>query len=107
MAFVHVQGQPVYDENQIIASAKSQLTTLTQQGGELHEYFTKNNVLGEFVFDMTIQGKGDVITVFIVSSNGERIRENNLFKDKLYALKFSDIRIPKKQRVTHLKNLGR
>jgi hypothetical protein len=87
------------EQIQIVSAAKNQLDDMTLEGGELYRFFRKNNISGQFTFDITIQGKGDVITVFLVSSTSEVIRDNNLFKDKLHALKFSDIRIPKHERV--------
>ncbi len=87
------------DEASVIAAARAQLDEMSSPEGELTKFFTKNNITGEFVFDMTLQGKGDVVTVFMVSRNAGKARENTIFKDKMHSLKFRDIKIAKKQRV--------
>jgi len=87
------------DDASVIAKARAQLDEMAGAEGELSKFFKKNNITGEFVFDMTLQGRGDVVTVFIVSRNAERARENTIFKDKVHSLKFRDIKIAKKQRV--------
>ena len=87
------------DDASVITAARAQLDEMSSPEGELTKFFKKNNITGEFVFDLTLQGKGDVVTVFMVSRNAEKARENTIFKDKIHSLKFRDIKIAKKQRV--------
>jgi hypothetical protein len=93
------QTSKSFNETEVIEKSKQQLDALVAPDGELNRYFRKKNVTGNFVFDITLQGKGDVITVFMVSAHPEGVQPNNIFKDKLYTLKLTDVKIPKKARV--------
>jgi hypothetical protein len=88
-----------FDKVVITQEAKSQLTQMTAEAGELNAFASEKDIKGEFVFDMTLQGKGDVLTVFMVSSSSDDIALKNLLKDKLHALRFENIKIPKKEKV--------
>jgi len=88
-----------FDKIAITQEAKSQLTQMASESGELNTFASEKEIKGEFVFDMTLQGKGDVLTVFMVSSSSDDIALKNLLKDKLHALRFANIKIPKKEKV--------
>ena len=94
----HCQSKNAFDKVAITEEAKSQLTKMASEG-ELSVFNAKNGIKGEFVIDITIEGKGDVLTVFMVSANTDNIPDKNLLKDKLHALQFENIRIPKKERI--------
>lgn len=89
---------PVLDA--VTQSLKSQLDAMaTEEKGILRVFCSRNNISGLFVFDITIQGKGDVLTVFMVSQNPEDISQKNLLKDKLHTLRFDNIKLAKNERV--------
>jgi hypothetical protein len=54
--------------------------------------------MGKFVVDLTIQGKGKVVTVFMVSSNAS-IEHQIALKNNLIELQFRNIKLPKNKRV--------
>ena len=87
------------EQEQIAADVRAQLDAMAGDNGILRQFCTKNEITGTFVFDMTIQGKGDVLTVFMVARDGENVAQKNLLKDKLHTLRFENIRLPKNQRV--------
>ena len=87
------------EKEEVVHEAKSQLVGLSSEGGELRDYCVENNIKGEFVFDLTLQGKGKVLTVFTVSSNAEDVTHQNLLKTKLAEIEFSNIKIPKNERI--------
>jgi hypothetical protein len=93
------QAKNDFDKIAITQEAKSQLTQMSSESGELNTFASEKEIKGEFVFDMTLQGKGDVLTVFMVSSSSDDIALKNLLKDKLHALRFANIKIPKKEKV--------
>lgn len=72
---------------------------MTSDAGELREFCVKNDIKGEFVIDLTLQGKGKVLTVFMVSSGTDEIKSQNLLKSKLSETQFENIKIPKNERV--------
>ena len=84
---------------QVIDEVRSQLDAMSSENGSLHMFCAENNIVGKFVFDLTIEGKGNVLTVFLVSSDTSEIASRNLLKDKLYTLRFENVKIPKKQRI--------
>ena len=95
----YCQAKNVFDKSAITQEAKTQLAQMASAGGELTVFSEKHDIKGEFIFDITIEGKGDVLTVFMVSSNSDNIPGKNLIKNKLHALQFENIRIPKKERI--------
>ncbi|HEY5823606.1 MAG TPA: hypothetical protein VIT44_04530 [Cyclobacteriaceae bacterium] len=93
------QAKNDFDKVAITQEAKSQLSQMAAGTGELNTFASEKEIKGEFVFDMTLQSKGDVLTVFMVSSSAEDISRKNLLKDKLHTLRFENIKIPKKEKV--------
>lgn len=86
------------DNKPVIDEAKKQLEAMTSTTGELGEFSIKSRIKGKFVVDITLTGKGKVLTVFMVSSNVE-VKDQNALKGKLSELQFSNIKIPKNERV--------
>ena len=93
------QSSSSFDKQPIIAEAQRQLTVMATSTGELGEACLKNGVAGTFVVDITIQGKGIVLTVFMVSSDVEDISDQNFLKNRITQVEFPNIKIPKKERV--------
>ncbi len=86
------------DNQPVIEEAKAQLVSMSTATGELGEFCKKFGIKGHFIIDITLQGKGKVVTVFMVSSNVE-VKDQNSLKNKLSGLQFSNIKIPKNKRV--------
>lgn len=95
----HAQSKPAVEKDAVIKEAQSQLGTMASEGGMLFEYCTKNNIKGEFVMDFTVQGKGKLLTVYMVTSSVEDVKYQNMLKSKLMEIQFSDIKLPKNERV--------
>jgi hypothetical protein len=87
------------EKNAVIQEVQNQLTALCAENGELTEFCTKNGVKGEFVMDLTVQGKGKLLTIYMVSSSVENVSYQNMLKNKLMELQFSNIKLPKNERV--------
>lgn len=81
-----------------VEEAKLQLAGMCELNGDLWNLCSKKAVRGEFVVDLTIQGKGKVVTVFMVSSTAEKEAQITL-KNKLIELQFPNIKLPKNKRV--------
>lgn len=89
-----------FSKEEVIEEIKAQLATMaTKPLMELIEFCKKNTIQGDFVVDLTIEGKGKVLTVFMVSGGEDSIPKKNLLKNKLAGLQFDNIKIPKKERV--------
>ncbi len=98
-SIVHGQSKVPFNKAEATQEAVTQLTQMASGAGELATFSTKNEIKGEYVVDITIEGKGDVLTVFMVSSSTDDIPRKNLLKDKLHSLRFENIKIPKKERI--------
>jgi hypothetical protein len=97
----NIIGEPKsnYNKEPIIKEIKAQLAAMaTKQLSELVAYCAKHNIVGEFEVDITVVGKGKVITVFMVSG-GDDVAKKNLLRTKLSTLEFENIKISKKERV--------
>ena len=92
-------GQDKTEKQAVIQEAQEQLTTMASSTGELGEACLKKGLTGKFVVDITLEGKGKVLTVFMVSSDVEEVKDQNFLKSKITELKFDHIKIAKKQRV--------
>jgi len=88
-----------FNKETVISEARGQLLTMSEAEGELAKFCLRNEIKGAFEIDLTIQGKGEVLTVFMVTRNPDIIAKQNLLKDKLYSLRFSNVKIPKKEKV--------
>jgi hypothetical protein len=93
------QKDIAFDKEQTISEAKKQLEAMSSEGGDLYNFCQEKNLTGEFVVDITIQLKGKVLTVYMVSSSVEEIKHQNLLKSKLTEIQFENIKIPKNERV--------
>jgi len=81
-----------------VEEAKIQLAGMCEVNGDLWNLCSKKAIRGEFVVDLTIQGKGKIVTVFLVSSTAEKEARIAL-KNKLIELQFPNIKLPKNKRV--------
>jgi len=81
------------EKESIIAQATKELDA-SIQSGELKEFVTENNIKGEYIFDITIHEKGKVLTVFVVSSDGDDMSKQNLLKTKVREFQFN-FKMPK------------
>ncbi len=85
---------------QVVDEIKAQIALMaTKPLIALKEFCLKNHIAGEFLVDLTIEGKGKVVTVLMVSTPEITIQKKNMLKDKLGELQFDNIKIPKKQRI--------
>ena len=94
------QSKSTFNKQPVIDEIKAQLATMsTKMLQELLEFCKKKEIQGEFVADITVEGKGKILTVFMVSGGEDDIPKKNLLKGKLAELSFENIKIPKKERV--------
>lgn len=95
-----VVGSPDPSEVAIVEEIKAQLATMASKPlMELIEFCKKKEIVGDFVVDLTVEGKGKIVTVFMVSTPEIEMPKKNALKDKLTQLSFDNIKIPKKERV--------
>ncbi|CAN5205720.1 hypothetical protein BH09BAC3_BH09BAC3_03500 [soil metagenome] len=93
------QSTAEVNKEAIITDARKQLVAMSAPEGELYKFVTKNNIKGEFIVDLTLVGKGKIVTVFMASSTAETIQTQNQLKSKLMEIEFSNIKIEKKERI--------
>jgi hypothetical protein len=94
------RGQSFADaeREKIVVEARKQLVIMSSPGGALFKVCAKNNVSGDFVVDLTIGGKGKILTVFMASSIPESISNQNFLKSVLSDLQFN-VNVPKTERI--------
>lgn len=94
--FVNAQNKVLLQSQQeIVAAATAELTqAMTAPNGELYKFGQKSNISGEYELQLTLRGKGDVVSVFVVSKNNGNIPSQNMLKDEIFRLKFN-FKMPK------------
>jgi hypothetical protein len=65
----------------------------------LFKTIQKNNITGIYVLNITIQKKGEVITVFAESDEKTHIPSQNMLKDIMLKYKFEDIKLASNQKL--------
>lgn len=81
--------------DKLVSQAISQLNSaMLPPKGELYIFATENKISGSFTFDLTIRKKGEMATVYVVSSENASILMQNQLKDYLKAFRF-DLTVPK------------
>jgi hypothetical protein len=85
----------VSGRDNLVSQAVSQLNTaMLPPDGELYTFASENKITGSFTFDLTFRKKGEMATVFVVSSENASIHMQNQLKDHLKAFRF-DLTVPK------------
>jgi hypothetical protein len=82
-------------EEPFVKQAISELAAaMSPPKGNLYLFGIEKKISGSFTFDLTIRGKGEMATVFVVSTEGGTIKMQNMLKDRLKAFRFS-FKMPK------------
>lgn len=89
----HAQRQLISDYEEVVKRANAEIDA-SMQTGFLHEMEIKYGIKGEYVIDITVYEKGKVLSVFVVSSDAEDIKQQNLVKDIVKQLEFN-FKLPK------------
>jgi hypothetical protein len=83
------------EKNEIIEEAKKELDAMiANPESDFMKKITESKISGEYVFDITIEGKGKVLSVFVVSSDADEIKQQNYVKDLVRAIQFN-FKMPK------------
>ncbi|MDF1676989.1 MAG: hypothetical protein P1U44_14845 [Vicingaceae bacterium] len=86
------------DAEEIKTAIKTVLgTEMTSEDGKLLKFKEKNAVTGTYNFDVTINDKGQVKSVFVVEREGGSEELQNLLKDEVLKLKMG-FKTPKGKR---------
>lgn len=88
------QRNLISDYDKVIAEAKSELDSLMMQHGVLQLEAAKRNLKGEYIIDITIHEKGQVLSVFMVSSDADNVKMQNAVKDLVRGVTFA-FKMPK------------
>jgi hypothetical protein len=83
----------IINYEEAVAKAKAELD-VSMKSGELKEFAVKNNMKGEYIFDITIHERGKVLSVFAVSNDTDNIKGQNILKDFVRTLSFN-FKLPK------------
>jgi hypothetical protein len=83
------------DKDLIIERANAELDqAMTPPEGSIYLYTLKNQIKGEYIFDISIWGKGTVTSIYVVGSNNGTIDAQNRFKSFLMNFQFN-FKMPK------------
>lgn len=74
-------------------------TDLENPGSDLAKNIIKLNITGIYLFDLTVQKKGQIVTIFAESDDKTDIPKQNALKDLLLKYKFKDIVVSPNQRL--------
>lgn len=90
--------EPV-DQNEILDKATAQLDAdLQSPESSLSKAITKKQITGLYLFNITVQKNGEVVSLFVKSDEKTNIAKQNLLKDIILKYKF-DVSLPKNERV--------
>lgn len=82
-------------QEEIVAAATAELSqAMTAPDGALYRFGQENNITGEYNLQLTIRGKGDVVSVFVASKNNGNIPSQNKLKDEIFRFQFN-FKMPK------------
>jgi hypothetical protein len=91
------QKRLITDKEAVIAEGKKELdAVMADPESYLRKEAAKYNLKGEFTFDITLTGRGRVLSVFAVSSDADDIKAQNWLKDKVSSMIFS-FKMPRKK----------
>lgn len=78
------------DKEAVISRARKEIDNLmADQQSDLRKLAKENKISGEFIFDITVAGRGQVLSVFVVGSEAEDVKKQNLVKDWIKNLRFN------------------
>ena len=93
----YIEGQ---DNDSLQSKAISQLNAdLENPESDLSKNIVKQNIKGIYLFDLTVQKKGQIVTIFAESDDKTDIPHQNALKDLLLKYKFKDIVVSPNQRL--------
>lgn len=85
----------IEDKDLIIERAKAELDlAMTPPEGSIYLYTLKNPIQGEYTFDISINDKRMISSIFVVERIGGTIDAQNRFKSSLMTFKFN-FKVPK------------
>ena len=71
-------------DTEITARAAGAMDALLLPGTRVHEAIMEEDLRGHYVLQISFREKGDISSVFVVSSSGGEIRSQNRFKDLVH-----------------------
>lgn len=74
--------------DQVVAQAKAELDSLMMPGTAFLQQAAKQNIKGEYILDITVHDKGQVLSVFMVSSDADDVKMQNRAKDLVRTIVF-------------------
>lgn len=91
----YAQKELITEKDLIVERATKELNEMMANAeSDLVKFASENKIKGEYIFDITIHGKGQVLTVFMVSSDASDVKTQNMVKDKIRTLHFN-FKMPK------------
>jgi len=95
------------DKVTIMARAAQALDASLQPGTDLHDAIVKENLIGNYVLQVSIREKGDISSVFVVSAEAHDQRSQNRFKDLVHFMEMP-FKMPKgrQYRIEHAFDLN-
>ncbi len=91
----HAQKKPlIFEHEKVVEAARADLDQMLSKDGPLTEEAAKMEVRGEYIMDLTIAGKGKVLSVYMVASDADEIPMQNRAKDLMRRIRFN-FKMPK------------
>jgi hypothetical protein len=88
------QKELLFEYDAVVARARAELDSMMAPGGMLQAEALKQGLKGEYIIDVTVAGKGQVLSVYMVSSDADDVKQGNLAKDLVRTARFG-FKMPK------------
>ena len=89
------QKKPLlFEHDKVAEQARSELDAMMSAEGALQLAAAEQGIKGEYIIDVTLAGKGRVLSVFMVSSDADEVKQQNMAKDLVRTARFG-FKMPK------------
>ncbi len=75
------------DKAEILTAAATSFDALLKPGSQVYTAVLKEGLKGRYVLEVSFRDKGDISSVFVVSTEDSDIRSQNRFKDLIHGCK--------------------
>jgi hypothetical protein len=84
----------IHEHNKVAEQAKHEIDSLMMPGTKFQMKAAELKIKGEYIMDITVAGKGKILSVFMVASDSEEMKMQNMAKDLVRTIEFG-FKVPK------------
>ena len=87
MSVLAQKKELLVDKAEILTAAATSFDALLKPGSQVYTTVLKEGLKGRYVLEVSFRDKGDISSVFVVSTEDSDIRSQNRFKDLIHGCK--------------------